>query len=156
MFSTLYIVISSKPAQMKMTDDKSQKRSGIAKLASFWNNVTVEPVVFLSFLTSSMNAVPVQELKILKSCKLDFNFNDTVCSNLLDEAFADENDLVQDEVSCNQFLSLNCLCHNFPTFRLPSSVSTTPGSPVSFRCSPRQAARAGPSSNSFRRRQATG
>ena len=105
MFSTLYIVISSKPAQMKMTDDKSQKRSGIAKLASFWNNVTVEPVVFLSFLTSSMNAVPVQELKILKSCKLDFNFNDTVCSNLLDEAFAVENDLVQDEVSCNQFFS---------------------------------------------------
>jgi hypothetical protein len=36
-------------------------------------------------------------MQILKSCHIDFGFNDTVCENLV-KNFSDANDMVQEEV----------------------------------------------------------
>ena len=61
-------------------------------------NITVEPVMFLFFFSGSLDSISLSQLKIVKSCKIDFGFNDTVCDNLVSGNFSEENDMVQDKV----------------------------------------------------------
>jgi hypothetical protein len=61
-------------------------------------NITIEPAMFLISFSNSLDDVSVKQMQIYKSCHVDFNFNDTVCDNLV-KGFPDENDLVQNEVT---------------------------------------------------------
>ena len=69
-----------------------------SRLLKIWRNITVEPVVFFIMFSSGVDNVSLSQLKIQKACRIDFHFNDTVCDNLLEENYTDENTLVQDEV----------------------------------------------------------
>ena len=72
------------------------------RVGIIWRNITVEPVIFFIMFSSGVDNVSLSQLKIQKACKIDFEFNDTVCDNLLEENYSDENTLVQDEVRSSQ------------------------------------------------------
>eukprot|EP00095_Tigriopus_kingsejongensis_P002938 maker-scaffold517_size150149-snap-gene-0.20 protein:Tk02938 transcript:maker-scaffold517_size150149-snap-gene-0.20-mRNA-1 annotation:"adenylate cyclase " len=71
----------------------------LRNLVLVWRNITVEPALFLLFFSDGMDNVSVDQLKILKTCKNDFEFSDEICQNLLSGNYTLENDLVQDEAS---------------------------------------------------------
>jgi hypothetical protein len=60
-------------------------------------NITIEPAMFLIAFSSSIDNVANSQMTLLKSCKADFGFNDTVCDNLVTD-FPDQNEVVQEEV----------------------------------------------------------
>ena len=60
-------------------------------------NMTIEPGVFLLAFSGNMDDISVNQMLIYKSCKVDFEFNSTVCDNLVTD-FKDQNELVQDKV----------------------------------------------------------
>ena len=63
-----------------------------------WNSVTVEPVMFLIMFSSTLDAIALNQLKIDKACKIDFDFVDFTCDHLVEDNFTDENTIVQNEV----------------------------------------------------------
>ena len=69
-----------------------------------WKNITVEPVIFFIMFSQGIDTVSLNQLKIEKSCKIDFKFNETVCDNLLEENYTEQNKLVQDEVDHCTFI----------------------------------------------------
>ena len=67
-------------------------------------NITIEPVLFLIYFTSSMDTVTVDQMVIEKACLNDFHYPEDVCDNLVDGNHTEENDIVQDEVRRVQLL----------------------------------------------------
>ena len=65
-------------------------------------HTTVEPALFIIYLGAGLDHSTLDQMFIQKSCKLDFDFNDTICDNLLEEKYDKEHDQVSDEVG-NEF-----------------------------------------------------
>ena len=66
------------------------------------SNVTIEPALFLIMFSSGIDNVANSQMVLIKSCRNDFpEFNDTICDNLNDPAYHDENIMVSNEL--NQF-----------------------------------------------------
>ncbi len=61
------------------------------------SNVTIEPARFLLVFSSVMDGLAISQMTIYKSCRLDFGYNDSVCSNLIPD-YPDENEEVQEKV----------------------------------------------------------
>jgi len=76
-------------------------------------NITIEPIMFLSSFVTSMDGISVGQLLIDKSCAGDFNFTSAVCDDLLNEANAEENTAVQNEVAQYK-VWVNLVDHLFP------------------------------------------
>ena len=55
-------------------------------------------MLFMSFV-GSMDSVSVGQMVIDKSCANDFAFNETICNDLLNDAYEDENAAVESEVA---------------------------------------------------------
>ena len=68
------------------------------KIKNVIRSITVEPDLFVLFICSGLDHTTLDQMQIQKSCKIDFGFNDTVCDNLVDDKYKEEDDLVQDEV----------------------------------------------------------
>ena len=81
----------------KLKTEESLWQRGIATTKNIVRNITVEPVMFLYFFSGNLDSISLSQLKIIKSCKHDFDFNDTVCDNLLGGNYTEENDMVQDK-----------------------------------------------------------
>ncbi len=73
-----------------------------ARLKLILTNITIEPAMFLITFSSSLDDVSVKQMLIEKSCRTDFQFNDTICDNLLLDEYKEENDAVQNEVRVAQ------------------------------------------------------
>lgn len=74
-------------------------------LLNFVKNITIEPALFLISFSTQMDDVSLQQMIIYKTCMLDFEDqsfggNETICSSLELEEYAEENGIVQKEV-CN-------------------------------------------------------
>ena len=78
---------------------KSQLSDGLANLTfnlkRIWANMTIEPAMFLMAFTWSLSGSTGSQLLIYKSCRIDFNQNDTTCHNL----FAPENKALNDAIT---------------------------------------------------------
>ena len=79
---------------------KNKPQNLITKIIS---NITIEPALFLTSFARSLSGVSYEQMLIEKTCKNDFDFNDTVCDNLVN-IFEDENTLIQNEVNINNYL----------------------------------------------------
>ena len=67
---------------------------GLVKIIT---SITIEPAMFIITFGDIVDEVSLSQMTIDKSCRNDFDFNETVCDNLT--AHEDENYDVQDEVS---------------------------------------------------------
>ena len=61
--------------------------------------ITVEPALFFIYLSDGMDNIALEQLKIQKACQNEFNFNETVCDNLLSEEYFEENNEIQNSVA---------------------------------------------------------
>ena len=68
--------------------------NGLVKIIT---SITIEPAMFIITFGDIVDEVSLSQMTIDKSCRSDFDFNETVCDNLT--AYEDENYDVQDEVS---------------------------------------------------------
>ena len=64
-----------------------------------WNNLTIEPAIFLWAFTIYLRGSTSSQLLIYKSCRVDFNASDAVCQNLHDPENKALNDEITDEVT---------------------------------------------------------
>ena len=69
-----------------------------SKASNVLRNISIEPAMFLYYLFFAITYIPLDQLKIEKSCRHDFNYTEEVCENLLDGNHEDENTAVQNEV----------------------------------------------------------
>ena len=76
------------------------------KIKLVYQNITIEPAMFVYYLFFEITYIPLDQLKIEKSCRTDFNYTEEICSNLLDGNHDDENTAVQNEAStCSWWIS---------------------------------------------------
>ena len=80
-------------------------------------HTTVEPALFIIYLGAGLDHSTLDQMFIQKSCKLDFDFNDTVCDHLVEEKYDKEHDQVSDEVrndfKCPKYEVYLSKCINF-------------------------------------------
>ena len=55
--------------------------------------------MFFMTIVQTMDLVSLGQLLIDKSCRINFEFSDEICDNLLNDTYEQENTLVQDEVA---------------------------------------------------------
>ena len=96
-------------------------------------NITVEPILFFNSFSDALDDVSISQMKLIKSCKHDFNFTDEICDDLLNDNYTMENDMVQDEVHESGIITFYII-HQFQSSRLHSSMSTTQLSKTSVLC----------------------
>ena len=70
--------------------------NGLIKIIT---SITIEPAMFIITFGDIVDEVSLSQMTIDKSCRSDFDFNETVCDNLT--AYEGENFDGQDEVSHN-------------------------------------------------------
>ena len=70
-------------------------------IAMVVKNITIEPAMFLISFSAMLDSVANSQMVVLKSCKTDFGYNDTVCNNLSSDEFEQENINVSNEVNNN-------------------------------------------------------
>ena len=76
--------------------------------------ITIEPAVFIVSLSTTIENIANSQIAIEKTCKVDFQYNETVCDKLVTD-FKDENEAVQEDVA--QFLVYKTLIISiFPIF----------------------------------------
>ena len=68
------------------------------KLHMFWQNVTIEPALFLIETAKKVDDVVVKNMLLYKICRNDFDESQEVCTDLLNDNNTEVNDLVQNEV----------------------------------------------------------
>ena len=54
--------------------------------------------MFLISFSGAIEGIASSQMVVLKSCKLDFGYNDTVCQNINSPIYEHENILVSNEV----------------------------------------------------------
>ena len=75
-------------------------------------NITIEPAMFMLAFADGLDDVSLSQMIIEKTCRVDFDFNQTVCDNLVNN-YTKENDMVQDEVRIFEPRKLRKLRSNF-------------------------------------------
>ena len=89
----------------------SEKDIFIVKLAK---SITIEPAVFLVSLSTTIENIANSQLVIDKTCEVDFNYNETVCDNLVTD-FKHENEEIEEQTA--QFSVYKTLISSiFPIF----------------------------------------
>ena len=61
-------------------------------------SITIEPAVFLVSLSTTIENIANSQLIIDKTCEVDFNYNETVCDNLVTD-FNHENEEIEEETA---------------------------------------------------------
>ena len=69
-----------------------------SKVRNVISNITVEPALFVMFLGIGLDNSTLDQMQMDKSCRDDFDFNQTVCENITDDQYKDQYNLVSDEV----------------------------------------------------------
>ena len=84
------------------------------RLTKIFRNITIEPAMFLISFSSAIDQIATSQLVVLKSCKLDFGYNDTVCENINSPIYDAQNIEVSNEVSKYLLLTIYlCIFHSF-------------------------------------------
>ena len=52
------------------------------KITTIFKNITLEPVYFLFMAAMGMTVFTSQELYLMKACKVNLNFTDSLCDNI--------------------------------------------------------------------------
>ncbi len=68
-----------------------------ARMKRVVTNITIEPAMFLVAFAAQMDNIAVSQMNIYKSCRIDFNYSEEVCNNLIPN-HTDVNEIVQEEV----------------------------------------------------------
>ena len=79
-------------------ENKENKDNFILKIVK---GITIEPAVFIVSLSTTIENIANSQIAIDKTCKVDFQYNETVCDKLVTD-FKDENEAIQEDVA--QFL----------------------------------------------------
>lgn len=92
------------------------------KLNIIWNNVTIEPLAFITFLIVFLSDISTQELYIQKACQVNLQYSAEICANLSQhkEVQIETQEYVSGVQANNGFLQ-----------RLPSVVFTLFAGPLS-------------------------
>jgi len=92
------------------------------KLKVIWNNVTIEPLAFITFLIVFLSDISTQELYIQKACQVNLEYSPEICANLSQhkEIQIETQEYVSGVQANNGFLQ-----------RLPSVVFTLFAGPLS-------------------------
>ena len=61
-------------------------------------SITIEPAVFFVSLSTTIENIANSQLIIDKTCEVDFNFNDTVCNNLVTD-YKHENEEIEEQTA---------------------------------------------------------
>ena len=68
-------------------EDTSKSKNMVSKIVhgvhKVWQNLTIEPALFLLAFAGGMSTSTGNQLLIYKTCRVDFNQSDTTCHNLL-------------------------------------------------------------------------
>ncbi|KAM3963289.1 putative peptidoglycan muropeptide transporter SLC46 [Aphomia sociella] len=68
----------------------------LKKVKSFFRETTVEPCLFMYMFCTSLSALAVQNMHLEKSCRVNFDFGDTICDRIRDlDTTGLEKELVQ-------------------------------------------------------------
>ena len=63
------------------------------------SNLTIEPAFFIMSVSIALEQIATQQMVVLKSCRIDFNYTDEICYNLQSENYTEENAQISSEVS---------------------------------------------------------
>ena len=67
------------------------------------SNLTIEPAFFIMSVSIALEQIATQQMVVLKSCKIDFNYTDEICNNLQSENYTEENAQISAEVRFSIF-----------------------------------------------------
>ena len=85
-------IMTSKP---KIQTEISQSSDGQKRqkfLQKIWNNITIEPAIFIIAFATEMDTITTEQMVVLKSCLTDFQYNETVCHNITDPQWTQQKD----------------------------------------------------------------
>ena len=77
------------------------------------SNLTIEPAFFIMSVSIALEQIATQQMVVLKSCRIDFNYTDEICYNLQSENYTEENAQISSEVSKIFYLNIALLATNF-------------------------------------------
>ena len=83
---------------VKMSVQKAEKKPKEFILWRILKSITIEPAVFMISLSMTIENISNSQIVIDKTCKIDYEYNDTVCDTLVTD-FKDENSDIQNDVS---------------------------------------------------------
>ena len=92
------------------SNDRILQKTIFNGLVKIITSITIEPAMFIITFGDIVDEVSLSQMTIDKSCRSDFDFNETVCDNLT--SYEHENADVQDEVSHNTSYVFSKLCSN--------------------------------------------
>ena len=72
-------------------------------LMKILSNLTIEPAFFIMSVSIALEQIATQQMVVLKSCKIDFNYTDEICNNLQSENYTEENAQISAEVRFSIF-----------------------------------------------------
>ena len=72
-------------------------------LMKILSNLTIEPAFFIMSVSIALEQIATQQMVVLKSCKIDFNYTDEICNNLQSENYTEENAQISAEVRISIF-----------------------------------------------------
>ena len=64
-------------------------------LMKILSNLTIEPAFFIMSVSIALEQIATQQMVVLKSCKIDFNYTDEICNNLQSENYTEEKLILQ-------------------------------------------------------------
>ena len=113
-------VIVSRPTRQETLPIRRSPSSSliVTRVNQIWQNLTIEPAMFLIAFTYSMSGSTGSQLLIYKSCRVDFNETDETCHNLFLPENKPLNDAITDKASfhSNEFIFfpiVNTLLYDF-------------------------------------------
>ena len=105
------------PSDKKLQPIKFQSETLLSmtkrKFVTGVKNITIEPIILLVSLVTSIDSVALSQLIVDKSCAQDFNFTQEVCDNILNENYEHELSMVENEVAQYKVYE-NLIEHLFP------------------------------------------
>ena len=84
-------------------------------LGKFISSLSIEPAFFIISFSYYMEKLVLDQLITYKICRVDFNYTETVCNDLGNVNYTDQNNDVSQAYSDFAFIAL-CMKNIFPTF----------------------------------------
>ena len=82
-------IMGSQKLEISKSPDGQKRQNFLQKI---WNNITIEPAIFVIAFATEMDTITTEQMVVLKSCLTDFQYNETVCHNITDPQWTQQKD----------------------------------------------------------------